>query len=138
MLLVGDWTRLVVIAGACLAAVAATIAEAARSVAGVRMRVPAERLRAGMGAPLTVVADFAVLTRVLITSLARKDVVRGRYVVRELAGGPWKAPRGAARQAWTVLLAGYSPNAYVVDVDADRNVVLLHDLVLSLRSEEPA
>jgi hypothetical protein len=37
-----------------------------------------------------------------------------------------------------VLLAGYSPNAYVVDIDPDEDVVLVHDLVPWRRSEEPA
>jgi hypothetical protein len=37
-----------------------------------------------------------------------------------------------------VLVAGYSPNAYVVDVDVDEGTVLLHDLVPWRRSEEPA
>jgi hypothetical protein len=35
------------------------------------------------------------------------------------------------------VVATYSPNAYVVDVDLDRNVALMHDLVRNRASEEP-
>jgi hypothetical protein len=37
-----------------------------------------------------------------------------------------------------ILLASYSPNAYVVDVDHRENRVLLHDLVTNRKSEAPA
>jgi hypothetical protein len=37
-----------------------------------------------------------------------------------------------------VLIAGWSPNAYVVDIDEESGTVLLHDLVPNRASEEPA
>lgn len=88
--------------------------------------------------PLIVFADFGLVTYALVASLARRRVVRGRYLARDFAAGPKTTPEGAAHRAWTVLLSGYSPNAYVVDIDPEENVVLLHDLIPWRRSEEPA
>jgi hypothetical protein len=88
--------------------------------------------------PLVVVADFGLLIYALGMSIARRRAVRGRYIARDFPAGPKTTPRGAAHRAWTVLVGGYSPNAYVVDIDPDENVVLVHDLVPWRRSEEPA
>jgi hypothetical protein len=62
--------------------------------------------------------------------------VRGRFRARALAAGG-EGPDAVARRAWTVLLAGYSPNAYVVDLDPETQQVILHDLVPHRASEEP-
>jgi hypothetical protein len=36
-----------------------------------------------------------------------------------------------------MLVANFSPNAYVIDIDRQQNLVLLHDLVPFRKSEEP-
>jgi hypothetical protein len=138
MFLVGDWNRIEWIAGGCGAAVAATIAELLRRAARVELGVSADVLRASALVFPMVFVDFAILVAVLVRSLAARRVVRGRYVTRSFDPGPKTTPAGTARRAWTVLLAGYSPNAYVVDVDVEGRTVLVHDLVPYRRSEEPA
>jgi hypothetical protein len=138
MFLAADWNRIEWIAGACVAAVAATIAEPLRRAAGVRLLVPRVVLRASALVFPMVFVDFGILVWVLARSLAARQVIRGRYLSRPFESGPKTTPAGVAHRAWTVLLAGYSPNAYVVDIDPDRGVVLLHDLVPYRRSEEPA
>jgi hypothetical protein len=138
MLHVGEWDRIDAVAGAAVAVVAASLAEAARRAVRVRPRVSLAVFRKSATVPVIVLADFAILTYALAASLARRRVVRGRYLAREFSAGPKTTPEGAARRAWTVLLAGYSPNAYVVDIDPDEHVVLVHDLVPWRRSEEPA
>ena len=138
MLHVGQWDRIDAVAGAATAVVAATIAERARRAAKVHPRVALGPLKRSLTMPLIVFADFAVVTYALAVSIARRRVVRGRYVARDFRAGPKTTPEGAAHRAWTVLLAGYSPNAYVIDIDPDENVVLVHDLVPWRRSEEPA
>jgi hypothetical protein len=138
ILFVGTWDRIDGAAGAAVAAVAATVAERGRRAADLHPRVALEPFRRSATVPLIVLADFAVVTYALAASLARRRVVRGRYLARDFVAGPKTTPQGAARRAWTVLLAGYSPNAYVVDIDSDENVVLVHDLVPWRRSEEPA
>jgi hypothetical protein len=138
MLLVGDWNKIEWIGGACAATVAATVAELTRAASREPIRVPLERLRASATVLPIVFADFAIVVYVLLASLARRKVVRGSFVERPFEAGPKTTPGGAAHRAWTILLAGYSPNAYVLDIDAERDVVLLHDLVPWRRSEEPA
>jgi multisubunit Na+/H+ antiporter MnhE subunit len=138
MLLVGHFDWVDAVAGAAVAVVAATLAECARRAARVHPRVALEVLRGSVAVPVIILADFAVVTYALAASLARRRVVRGRYVARDFRAGPRTTPEGAAHRAWTVLVAGYSPNAYVVDIDPDENVVLVHDLVPWRRSEEPA
>lgn len=135
---VGQWDRIDGVAGAAVAVVAATLAERGRRAANVHPRVALAPFRRSLTVPLIVFADFAVVTYALAVSVARRRVVRGRYVARDFAAGPKTTPAGVAHRAWTVLLAGYSPNAYVVDIDPEENVVLIHDLVPWRRSEEPA
>jgi hypothetical protein len=138
MLLVGDWNQIEWIGGACVAAVGATIGELARRLSGVSL-VPAWGvIRALPSAWLVVFADFGIVMWALVLSLVRREVVRGSYVTRPFAAGDRTDPHGIAYRAWTVLVAGYSPNAYVVDIDTEENTVLLHDLIPWRKSEEPA
>jgi hypothetical protein len=83
-----------------------------------------------------VFVDFAILVRALLVSAARRRVVRGEFVSREIEGGS-AVTRAVGRRAWAVLVASYSPNAYVVDLDPATGQVLLHDLVRNRASEEP-
>ncbi|HEU0195044.1 MAG TPA: hypothetical protein VFQ71_12640 [Gaiellales bacterium] len=136
MLLVGSWDLINGVAAAIAAALVATAAELAHAAAGAGPALDLERLRAGALAPLVVFADFAVITWALARSLTGRRVVRGRFLVR-----PHRVPRSrdrAVHRAWTILLAGYSPNAYVVDIDRQTGEVLVHDLIPWRRSEEPA
>lgn len=138
MLLVGDWNRIEWIGGAAVATVAATVAELARNLAGVEIRPALAPIKGAPKAWLAVFSDFGILVYALFRSLARREVVRGRYITRPTDAGEKTTPRGAAHRAWTVLVAGYSPNAYVVDIDPDDGTVLLHDLIPRRTSEEPA
>jgi hypothetical protein len=136
--LVADWSRVNAVAGICAAAVAATVAECARTAARGHIHVSGRTLRAAAAVPLAVVTDFGILALALARSVAERRVVRGRYVEREVDPGPRTTPAGRARRAWLALLAGYSPNAYLVDVDPETGIALLHDLVPRRSSEEPA
>jgi hypothetical protein len=138
LLLVGDWNRIELIGAACGAAVGASVAETVRGAARQPLRVPLERLRASATVPPIVFADFGIVMWALLRSLARRRVVRGAFVTRATDAGAKTTTRGHVHRAWTVWLAGFSPNAYVIDIDPERNTVLLHDLVAWRRSEEPA
>jgi hypothetical protein len=138
MLLVGDWNHIEWIAGAAAATVASTVAELGRRLGGVSLELSPDRIGAAPKAWLAVFADFGILVYALFSSLANRRVVRGSYVVRRTDGGEKTTSRGVAHRAWTVLIAGYSPNAYVVDIDPDDGTVLLHDLIRRRASEEPA
>jgi hypothetical protein len=128
MLLAGDWNRIEWIGAACVATVGATLAELVRASGRVSPGISGPMLRKAPRALAQVPVDFWILTRALLTGQREP----GRYIAREFA------PRGRAGRAWTVLVAGWSPNAYVVDIDEERGTVLLHDLVPNRSSEEPA
>jgi hypothetical protein len=138
LLLTGDWNRIEVIGAACGAAVTATLAELVRSAARQRLTVPLERLRVSASVPVIVFADFGIVMWALVRSLRERRIVRGAFITRNFDAGPKTTQAGKAHRAWTVLLAGFSPNAYVIEIDPEADTVLLHDLVPWRRSEEPA
>ena len=111
MLFVGDWNRIEWIFGACVAAVAATIAESIRRAARMDAAVPLDVLRSSALVLPMVFVYFGILMFALGRSLVTREVVRGRYIRRSISPGQKTTPAGAARRAWIVLLAGCSPNA---------------------------
>ena len=127
LLLVGKWNREQVAAAAIAAALAGAAGEFARSRSAFAAPLPVRVLAELPSALAMVVVDFGILAWALLASVARRRIVRGTVVSREL-------PR---ERAWTMLLATFSPNAFVVDLDADGRSVLLHDLVPYRRSERP-
>ena len=136
-LLVGEWNRQELVAAALAATLAATLAELARVRTGFRARVPLRALSDVPRALGMVVVDFGIVVWALLASVARRRVVRGEFVSRELARGT-VAVRGVGPRAWTALAASYSPNAYVIDIEPEDCTVLLHDLVRHRESERPA
>jgi hypothetical protein len=135
-LLVGEWNREEWVAAAVAATIAASLAELARTRTGFRIRVPLRGLADLPSALGMVFVDFGIVTWALLESAFRRRVVRGRLVARELESGA-AAARGVGPRAWAVLLACYSPNAYVIDVDPEERTVLLHDLIPYRASERP-
>jgi hypothetical protein len=137
LLLAGEWNRLELVAAAVAAAIAASLAELARTRTDLRATLP---LRAFADVPQLlgmVVVDFGIVVRALLVSIVRRRVVRGRIVSRELDRGA-RAAHGAGPRAWTALAASYSPNAYVIDIERETRTVVLHDLVPNRSSESPA
>ena len=136
LLIVGVWNREQLVAAAIAATIAASVAEFARVRTGfaapMRLRVLVEVPQAlGM-----VVVDFGILAWALLAGVARGRIARGELVSRELPRGSW-VTQGTGARAWTVLVASFSPNAYVIDADPEERRVLLHDLVRYRKSEEP-
>jgi hypothetical protein len=136
-LLVGEWNREELVAAAIAAAIAAALAEFARVRTGFAARLGFRDASAVPHALGMVFIDFGIVIWALLVSVTRRRVVRGVFVSREVEHGR-AVTRGVGQRAWTVLLASYSPNAYVVDLDPDTRQVLLHDLVPHRPSEEPA
>jgi hypothetical protein len=133
LLLSGDWNRIEWIAAACGATLAATVAEIARTRAGVAPRIPLRWVGRAWSVPGRIFVDFGIVTWALCRSLARRRVVRGEFRARNFPAG-----EGQGVCAWAAWAAQFSPNAYVVDIDVERDLVLLHDLVPSRKSEQPA
>ena len=122
MLLAGDWSHTELVA----AGIAATIAS-------LFVRLPPRFRVSGSlsSVPAMVLVDFGILMWALVRSALRREIVRGEFVRR-----PFRADDAAAR-AWVGILATYSPNAYVVGFDTEREVALVHDLVRNRSSESP-
>src|SRR4051812_48761492 len=88
------------------------------------------RVRWLLAAPLVLmraVADTSALAAALWRRLVlRRDVRGGFRTVRFRHGGT--GGEATARRVVTKLLASFSPNTYVLDVDEDHDVVLVHQL----------
>jgi hypothetical protein len=136
LLLVGQWNREEVVAAAIAATIAASLAELARARTGFSARIPLSGLADLPEALAMVVVDFGILVWALVVSVARRKVVRGELFSRELTDK--SRARGTGPRAWTTIVASYSPNAFVLDIDPQTRLVLLHDLVRHRASEEPA
>ena len=120
MFLVGEWNRQEWIAAACVAAVAATVGEIARSRAEAHPTDGISRVLELHSVVPVIVVDFALLMWALLRALVTRRIPDGSFGECE------------ATDPWTALLATYSPNAYVV---GERE---LHRLVPYPKSEEPA
>jgi hypothetical protein len=136
LLLVGQWNREQVVAAAIAATIAASLAELARVRTGFSARVPISGLADLPQALAVVVVDFGILVWALVVSVVRRRVVRGELFSRELTDRSRAV--GTGPRAWTAIVASYSPNAFVLDIDPETRRVLLHDLVRHRASEEPA
>jgi hypothetical protein len=133
LLLAGEWNRVELVAAACAATLGAFIAEGVRAFTGVKARIPLRDIASAWTVPVIVLVDFGIVVAALLKSAVRGEVVRGRFVARDFDPGSSFGSR-----AWRAYVATMSPNAYVVDADAEHEVVLLHDLVPHRKSEEPA
>lgn len=136
LLLVGQWNREQVVAAAIAATIAASVAEFARTRTGFSAPLPLRLLAEVPQALGMVVVDFGILVWALLGSVGRRRLVRGELVSRKRPRGSW-VTQGPGPRAWTMLVASFSPNAYVIDVDPEGQRVLLHDLVPYRKSEEP-
>jgi hypothetical protein len=136
LLLVGEWNREQVVAAAIAATIAASVAEFARARTDFSAPLPLRLLADVPQALAMVVVDFGILAWALLEGIARRRIVRGELVARERRRGSW-VTQGTGPRAWTVLVASFSPNAYVIEVDPEKRRVLLHDLVPYDRSESP-
>jgi hypothetical protein len=127
----GEWNRIEWVAAAIAATVTTVIAEVVRRQRLLRFRFSRRWLRELVGVPLQILVDCGVV----LAALPR----RPRGVFRERDSGPkGRSAEAAGRAAFLTLASGFSPNAYVVDVDRDSGSVRLHDLVERSGSERPA
>jgi hypothetical protein len=136
LLLVGQWNREEVVAAAIAATIAASLAELARVRTGFSARIPLSGLADLPQALGAVFVDFGILGWALVASVVRGRIVRGELHSRELTHR--SRAEGTGPRAWTSLVASYSPNAFVLDIDPETRRVLLHDLVRHRASEDPA
>ena len=137
MLLVGEWNHYEWIAATAAAAVGASVFELMRWRTNTHARVPAVWIGRARSVPHQVFIDFGIVTWALVRSIATGRVVRGVFRENEFpATGGSKRDVGA--RAWTDWVANFSPNAVPIDIDRERGISLVHDLVPNRSSEKPA
>jgi multisubunit Na+/H+ antiporter MnhE subunit len=137
LLFSGDWNRIELIAAACAATIGATIAEVARTAAGVRAAVPLKVARSVPRAVLQVLPDFGYLVWALALSVSRREVVRGR-TIRRAFHAVGDDPSAVGERVIVLWAANFSPNAIAIDIDRDHEQSIVHDLIPNRASERPA
>jgi multisubunit Na+/H+ antiporter MnhE subunit len=122
------------VAGALAAALAATGAELVRA----RGYAPfAPRLawwRGLIRLPRDVIVDTWRMTALLVRSLIRREPIKGHYRIVSFRPGSEDDPRAQARRTVAGWLGTISPNTYVIGIDEEHHVVVLHQLI---RDDEP-
>ena len=119
----GEWDRSEAIAGAAAAAIGATAATVAVEAALLRYRFELAVLARAAKVPWQVVREFGLVTWFLV----RNPRGSGQFQTYGFAARA-NDPVGRARRATTTLLAAFSPNSYILDIDPDSNEVLAHTL----------
>jgi multisubunit Na+/H+ antiporter MnhE subunit len=117
LLYVGQHTKENAVAGAIAAALALGLGVALARLGLLRFRFGRRRLGRAAALPWDIVRDFGLVTLALVRGRPGGELV-------EL-----DAPaRSAGDRALVGLLGSIAPNAYVVDLDRDRRVALVHVL----------
>jgi len=133
LLLVFKTERLEFAAGAVAAAFAATAAELVRSRGYAPFAAEAGWLRALPRLPRAVLTDCALLAHALWRRLVRGQPIEGGFRVVHFEDCGGDDPRSEGRRAVAKWLGGVAPNTYVVGFDEERDIVLVHQLVLTDR-----
>lgn len=122
------------VAGALAAALAATGAELVRA----RGYAPSPpRLAWSRGLirlPRDVIMDTWRMTALLVRSLIGREPIKGHFRIVSYRAGSEDDPRAEARRTVAVWLGTISPNTYVIGVDEEHHVVVLHQLI---RDDQP-
>jgi multisubunit Na+/H+ antiporter MnhE subunit len=122
------------VAGALAAAVAATGADMVRA----RGYVPfAPRLAWSRGLvrlPREVAVDTARMTALVVRSLIRRERIEGSFRIVSFSARSDDDPRAQARRTVAGWLGTVSPNTYVIGIDEDHRVAVLHQLI---RDDDP-
>lgn len=136
MLFVGDWSWQIAVWGAVMALIAAVSADLVAAVGLLDARGRWGWARELGSAAVAVIVDFGILVHVLLKSIAERR--RGAGVFLEDTSASGEGPLPAGRRAWVQLVAGWSPNCYVIDISPDSGRRMIHDLRPRRQSERPS
>jgi multisubunit Na+/H+ antiporter MnhE subunit len=127
------------VTGAVSAALAATVAEFVLAKAAPAVRFRIRWLRQVWRLPLAAVADLGRLTHVLVLSLLGRRAPGGRFRAYRFSAGSADNPEDVGRRALAKLAGSFGPNTVVVGIDAERDLILVHQLEPddSVRSADP-
>jgi multisubunit Na+/H+ antiporter MnhE subunit len=116
------------LAGAGAAVIAALFAHAACRKAGLRYRMRAAWLLPALWLPWQVAADTVTVYLALWRKLTRGEDPPGGFA--ELSVEPGEdGPAGVVRRALIIGGRSFTPNAFVLGIDSERGVMVVHRLV---------
>lgn len=116
------------LAGAGAAAIAALAAEVATQQAGVRFRVRPRWLLPALRLPGQVVSDTVTVYRALWQRVLSGKQPDSAFVTERVRFGDG-SPAGMTRRLLLIGGRSLAPNAFVVDIDAETDTMVLHELV---------
>jgi multisubunit Na+/H+ antiporter MnhE subunit len=116
------------LAGAGAAAIAAATAQAACHLAGVRFRLRARWLLPALRLPWQVVADTGAVYLALWRKLSRGEDPHGGFAEVPVDPGE-DGPGGIVRRTLIIGGRSFTPNAFVLGIDSERGVMVVHQLV---------
>ena len=116
------------ITGAVAAALGASAAELVHAQQLVRVRLRAAWFRYIWRLPLAVVPDIGLLLKVLFRRLVLRKRVSGRFRAIHFESGRDDDPHDLTRRALAKAGGSFAPNTYVVGVDGERDLMLVHQL----------
>jgi multisubunit Na+/H+ antiporter MnhE subunit len=136
VVLYGVWFLLVdslahpeVAVGPFAALLAAFVALGIRRVGAVRYRFRGRWLKALLRVPAGVLRDTAMLAVALWRRLVLRERPRSAFrVVAFEDSGTGDAAESAAWRAYCTVVTSLTPNTYVVGIDGDHGVILVHQL----------
>ena len=128
MLLAGVWVAEELAAATVFAALAATVAEVVRVQDARRFRPRLKWFLRAYRLPLSILSDCGVVFRALWRHLVKHEEIDGAFRAFQvpLAG---EGGRASARRALLNAAISITPNTYVVGIDEDNEMVLVHQLV---------
>jgi multisubunit Na+/H+ antiporter MnhE subunit len=124
------------LAGSAAAAVAALLAELAGHQAATRPSMRAAWLRAGLRLPAEVLRDTWTVFAALWRRLAHGDEPPSGFREIPVRAGAL-TPAGATRRALLVGGRSVAPNTFVLGIDGERGVMVVHQLVAADRGGRP-
>ena len=122
------------VAGAIAAAFAATGAELVRSRGYAPFAPELAWSRGLLRIPREVVMDTWHMARLLVRHFVKGEPIEGTLRIVQFDPGPPDDPRAAAMRTVVGWLGCISPNTYVIGIDEDHSVAVLHQLI---RAELP-
>jgi multisubunit Na+/H+ antiporter MnhE subunit len=123
------------VVGAVAAAIAATGAVLVRGRRLVILRPRAAWAPAALRAMARFGPDLVPLATALWRRGVRRSDERGRLVAVPYGAGAETDPEAAAHRVLTEAIGSFAPNSIVVDIDRERGVLLVHELVAT---DDPA
>jgi multisubunit Na+/H+ antiporter MnhE subunit len=122
------------VAGALAAALAATGAELVRSRGYAPFAPDLAWSRSLLRLPKEVVVDTWRIAMLLVRHFLRGEPIKGTLRIVKFSPGSRDDPRAQARRTVVGWLACVSPNTYVIGIDEQHHVAVVHQLI---RAELP-